>query len=215
MFDNLRRAFKEAVDNFKTELSRDEIPEAVDRLLKGMEQEAAGTKANLEGLKAQLAKARKRAEAEAKEADTCRRREAMAREIGDEETAEIAAQYAEKHENRCKVFSEKADAIAAEIGLQEKDFADMIEQIKEARANRTALQAEAGRTIARDSLRGADDLFGELDRMAEKISGTQAQTEAEESLFDDAEEFEEALYEERKEEVIDARLEELKRRMRE
>ena len=213
MFDNLRRAFKEAVDNFKTELGRDEVPEAVDRLLKGMESEATSAKVNLEDLKSQLSRARARAEAEAKEAETCRRREEMARKIGDEETATVAGQYAEKHLNRCQVLTEKGDAIEAEIRLREKEVEEMIEQIKEARRNRDALAAQAGRSSARDSIQGADDLFGELDRMAEKIDGEDAAAKASESMFDSTEEFDDALNEARREEVIDARLEELKRRM--
>ena len=50
MFDNLRRAFREAVDNFKDELGRDEIPEAVSRLLREMKREAADTKAEIRRL---------------------------------------------------------------------------------------------------------------------------------------------------------------------
>ena len=213
MFENLRRAFKEAVDNFKTELNRDQVPEAVDRLLKGMQSEATQAKVNLEDLKSQLVRARTRAEAEAKEAETCRRREEMAREIGDEETATIAGQYAEKHLNRCTVLTEKGDAIESEIELREREVAEMIEQIKEARKNRAALAAQAGRASARDSIQGADDLFGELDRMAEKITGEEASAGAAESLFNDANEFDEALDQARQEDVIDARLDELKRRM--
>ena len=213
MFENLRRAFKEAVDNFKTELSRDEVPEAVDRLLRGMEQEATSTKANLEDLRSQAAKARSRAKKESKEAATCLRREEMARGIGDDETADIAADYAQKHLSRSKVLTEKADAIEAEVVLQEKEFAGMLAQIKEARKNRDALAAQAGRAEARNSITGADDLFGELDRMAEKITGEKASADAAESMGADMDDFDEELGRARREEAIDAQLEELKRRM--
>lgn len=213
MLDNLRKAFQEAVDNFKTELTRDNIPEAVGRLLKGMEQEVTSAKVNLEGLKRDLELSRRKADREAKEAETCRRREEMARGIGDNETADIAAQYAEKHLERCRVLSEKADAIQAEIVLRERDIEDMLKQLKTAISNRGALAAQAGRTVARDTVEGANDLFGELDRMAEKMAGDDATREAEASLFDDGEAFDDALEEERREDVIDARLEELKRRM--
>jgi len=92
MFENLRRAFREAVDNFNRELERDAVPEAVDGLIRGMQKEAVATRAGLEGLKEQLARARKRAEAEGREAEVCRRREELARKIGDTATAEIAAE---------------------------------------------------------------------------------------------------------------------------
>ena len=50
MFDDLRRAFREAVDNFKEELNRDEIPETVDKLLLGMRNEVADAKVQIREL---------------------------------------------------------------------------------------------------------------------------------------------------------------------
>ena len=212
MFDNLRRAFREAVDNFNRELDRDAVPEAVDRLLKGMEREAVEAKSALEGLKKQLAVARKRSGEEARNAKVCERREAMARDIGAAETADLAAAYRKKHAARSGVLADKAKAIEAEIRLQEADFDEMLAQIRKARANRDRLVATAGRTRARDSL-GGDDLFGELDRMAERIVDGEAAAGAEEALFADGRDFDERLGASRREEAIDARLEELKRRM--
>ena len=95
MFDNLRRAFKEAVENFKEELDRDAVPETVDRLLRQMTNEATDAKAYVSRLEVEIEKALKAAEAEKREASTCRRREKMALEIGDEETASLASSYAE------------------------------------------------------------------------------------------------------------------------
>lgn len=214
MFENLRRAFREAVDNFNKELDRNAVPEAVDKLLKGMEGEAVDAKAALEGLKEQLAVAQKRSSEEARHAEVCERREAMARDIGDTDTAGLAATYAEKHATRSQVLSDKARAIEAEIRLQEAEYTEMLSQIRKARANRDSLAASTGRTQARDSLGGADDLFGELDRMAGRIVDTEAAAGAEEALFDDASDFDDQLGASRREEAIDARLKELKRRMR-
>ncbi len=214
MFENLRRAFRDAVDNFNKELDRDAVPEAVDKLLKGMQREAVDAKAALEGLKKQVAVARKRASEEAHNVEVCKRRETMARDIGDSDTADLAATYAEKHEARRKVLSDKAKAIEAEIRLQEAEYTEMMSQIRKARANRDKLAASAGRTQARDALGGSDDLFGELDRMAERIGDSEAAGSAEEALFDDASDFDEQLGASRREEAIDARLEDLKRRMR-
>ena len=214
MFDNLRRAFREAVDNFNKELDRDAVPEAVDKLLRGMQSEAVDAKAALEGLRKELAVARKRADEEGRNAEVCRRRENMARDIGDTDTADLAATYAEKHDARRTVLADKAKAIEAEIRLQEAEYNEMMSQIRKARANRDRLAATAGRTRTRESL-GDDDLFGELDRLAERIVGDEATTDAGEELFDDARDFDEQLEESRREEVIDARLEDLKRRMRE
>ena len=213
MFENLRRAFREAVDNLHRELDRDAVPEAVDRLLRGMEREAVEAKAALEASKEQVVKARKRAGEEARNAEVCQRREALAREIGDTDTADVAAKYAEKHAGRSRVLSDKARAIEAEVRLQEAEYAEMLTQVRDARTNRNKLAASAGRTQARESLGGTDDLFGELDRMAERIGDTEAAAAAEEALFGDASEFDEALGASRREEMADARLEELKRQM--
>ena len=213
MFDNLRRAFREAVDNFQRELDRNAVPETVDRLLRGMQREAVEAKAALEASKEQLARAQERSGEEARNAGICERREALAREIGDTDPADVAARYAERHASRSRVLADKASAIEAEIRLQEAEYAEMLALIRKARANRDKLAASAGRTQARESIGGADDLFGELDRMAERIGDTEAAAGEEEALFDDARDFDEALGASRREEVADARLEELKRRM--
>ena len=195
MFENLRNAFREAVENFNRELRREGVTETVDGLLKGMEKEAVATRSGLDSLK------------------VCRRREALARKIGDADTAGIAAQFAEKHDNRQRVQSDKAKAIEAEIRLHESEYAEMIQQIRKARANRDSLAATAGRTQARGSINRTDDLFGELDRMADRIEGSADDAGATEDLFDDGPEFDATLRRSRREEVADARLEELKRRM--
>ncbi len=213
MFENLRNAFREAVENFNRELRREGVTETVDGLLKGMEKETVAARAGLDSLKEQLGVARKRATAEGREAEVCRRREKLARKIGDTDTAGIAAQFAEKHDNRRRVLSDKANAIEAEIRLRESEYAEMIQQIRKARANRDSLAATAGRTQARGSINQADDLFGELDRMADRIEGDEDRGRAADDLFDDGPEFDETLRRSRREEVADARLEELKRRM--
>lgn len=214
MFDNLRRAFREAVDNFQRELDRGDVPGAVDRLLRGMEREAVGAKAQLEALKGQLARARRRSGEEARNVEVCRRRETMARGIGDTDTADLAATYAEKHADRSRVLADKARAIEAEVRLHEADYADMLAQIRKARANRGKLAASAGRTRARGSMAGAGDLFGELDRMADRIVADESAADAKDMLLDDARDFDDALRASRRDEVAEARLEELKRRMR-
>lgn len=204
MFDDLRRAFKEAVDNFHQELGRDSVTDTVDGLLKQMEREAVEAKEALALAEEQLAKARGRADAEAKEEAVCRRREGLARKIGDAETAEIAAKFAEKHAERRRVLARKAEAIQAEVRLQEADCKDMVRKIKEARANRDALSAQAGRTKARDTLGGVNDLLDDLDRMGESADAGSPPPSA--ADFDD-------VARRSRDEAINERLEALKRRM--
>ena len=215
MFENLRQAFKEAVENFKEELNRDEIPDRVDGLLRQMHEEVADAQAQAHLLEEQIKKALQLAEMEGKEAATCRRRESMATRIGDEETARVAAEFAEKHEKRRSIQEQKALALRAELELKRGEVKEMIAQLKEARGKREALAATKGRADARGSMSEADELFAQLDRMAERIEGIDHQREAEEELLADLEgrPYGSGRGAPTPEEEADARLQELKRRM--
>lgn len=220
MFENLRRAFKDAVENFHQEMGRDQslgrdrVSETVDSLLRGMEREAVDAKAALDAIEKDLARARERAAAEGREAETCRRREAMAREIGDQDTAEVAARFGGKHEERQRVLVEKAEALEAEARLAESEYRDMLRQIKEARTKRSAMEAGAGRVRAREALNDPDDLFGEFDRMAEKAAGEAAGEETPAGGYrGGTADFDDELLASRRAEAVDAQLDELKRRM--
>ena len=216
MFDNLRRAFREAVDNFKEELDRDDVPEAVDDLLRAMKREAADTQAETQRLEAAIKKAIDATVTEERQGETCRRREKMASEIGDEETARVARAYAEKHEHRRDVHEQKALALKKELDMRRGEFKEMIAAIKDAEKNRDTLTATAGRATARNSIEGADDLFAELDRIADDLEDDDAQREAQievnEALDDDPlDEFRSAP--EPPPMDVDARLDALKRAM--
>ncbi len=178
MFDNLRRAFREAVDNFQEELGRGDVPEAVDDLLRQMKREAADTKAHVSRLDIELKRTVREAAKAKREGETCRRREKMAIGIDDEETANLAREFAEKHERRHTVLEHKSVALKEELEMRRSEFGEMIEAIKEARINRETLTATAGRTSARNSIDGADDLFSELDRIADEIDDQDARREA-------------------------------------
>lgn len=219
MFENLRAAFREAVDNFKDEMGRDQVPEAVDRILKGMRDEVTEAKTRLHDLETAIQRALLEADREKKEEATCIRREKMARDIGDEETARVAAEFRVKHAKRREVLEGKAVALKRELEVRQAEIQEMIQQIKEAQKKRDALAAEAGRSTARESIRGADDLFGELDRMAEKMGDEHARERAEEDILDDLGDAVGSDYRidldapTRPEVDVDARLAELKRRM--
>jgi phage shock protein A len=182
MFDDLRDAFREALDNFNKELKRDRVPETVDRLLGGMRDEIVDEKAQVAGLEAQLEQALSQAKQEEERGLTCRRREEMARRIGDEDTANVAAEHAVKHEGHQVLLQKKAAAIREELEFRRRTVDEMLAKFNEARSRRDELSSTAGRSGARASFAEADDLFGELDRMAEKIEGERSQGEAAEIL---------------------------------
>jgi phage shock protein A len=213
MFDNLRDAFREAIANFKDELSRDQVPETVDRLLVGMRDEVADAKVRLKELDDLISRAELESAREKREAETARRRGKMAADIGDEETVKVASEYARKHEERQKLLEQKVVALRNERVHREEEIADMLAKLKEAKASRDALAAQAGRSEARESIGAADDLFSELDRMAEKIGDEDARARAAEDMdFLDLDDDD--LRGPPREQVdVDERLEELKRRM--
>jgi len=183
MFENLRQAFREAADNFKEELNRDQIPDVVDGLLHQMQEEVVDTQAQLHTLEEQIKKALQLSEMEAKEVATCQRREEMARRIGDEETAKVAAEFREKHQKRKTIQEHKALALREELEMKRGEVQEMMAALKEAKAKRASLSATSGRASARESLTEADDLFSQMDRMAEKIEGGDHQRAAEEELL--------------------------------
>ena len=221
MFEDLRIAFREALDNFNKELKRDQVPETVDRLLGGMKNELADETAQVRGLEVELERALSVSAREKEAGATCRRREQMARGIADEETANLAAQHAVKHEGHHAVLEKKAQAIREELDFRRKAIEEMGAQLADAIKKRGSLGATAGRAGAREALSEADDLFSELDRMAEKMTGERAHAEAAEELDSidldggESSDYDVTLDEPpRREQLdVDAALAELKRRM--
>lgn len=211
MLENLRRAFREAIENFRTELHRDDVPEATDALLRRMRSELTDTRAYLVRLREELERAGALAEAEAREAEICRRRERLALEIHDAETAEIARRFAERHEGRRDVLRKKAAALREELELRTRDLKEMEAKLREAQTRREDLVARSGRTSARSSIDATGDLFAELDRMAEKILDKEHQAEALDELLE--EELQPSTSPRPAEREIEAKLAELKRRM--
>lgn len=182
MFGDLARAFREAVDNFRAELDRDRVPETVDELLRGMRREVVEARTHALRLEEDIRGALRRAKREEEEAATCRRREELAREIGDDETAEVARDFAERHEKRQRVLERKALALREELELRREEMREMLERLHEAGTLRDGLTASVGRTRARETLGEVDALFDDLDRMEERIGDVERRIRAEEEL---------------------------------
>lgn len=169
MFEGLRSAFREAVDNFRTELNRDAVPDAADRLLRAMKKELVEARLRLDELEDQLSRTRAERTTEDEAIRTCLRREEMARKIEDSETAEVARTFARRHLQRRDLLEEKEAVLAREFTQARSDLSEMEARFAEARTRKEALVAQAGRTDAHDRLAEAEALFGELDRMADRI----------------------------------------------
>ena len=213
MFENLRSAFREAIENFNKELDRDQVPGAVDRLLAGMRDEVADAKVRIRELEDQITRADAEAAREKGEASTARRRGKLAADIDDAETVQLAQQYAVRHEERRRILEQKSAALRQELVIRQKEVEEMLAKVKEAQAKRDTLAATSGRSGARESLGAADDLFSELDRMAEAIGDEDARANAAEDFADLDLDADPDLPPPPSPVDFDARLEELKRRM--
>lgn len=213
MIDSLRDAFRQAVENFRSELNRDRVPEAADRLLRAMHSELVEFERQSLALEDDLVRTREEAAEEKRAAETCLRREEMAKEIGDEETAGVAREFAAKHLHRHDILRDKAAVLTRQLEDHQAALGEMKDQFGRARTQRESLSSTAGRTDARESMRDADRLFDEMDRIAEGLRDFDAQAEA-------ARELDEALGDAPpgpppgpSDAELEARLEALKRRM--
>jgi phage shock protein A len=219
MFENLRDAFREAVENFKHELNAEDAPVTVDRLLLAMQDELAQTRGVLLALERQIADASAQAARDRSEEDTCRRRAEMAGRVGDAETARIALEFAVRHEKRRVVMERKVAALDEERALRVLEVQEMTVRVEEARATRATLGDSGSADHATDRLDTPEDLYDELDRMAEGMRPSQRAERR--SRMDDLErEFDELKVDpwapgprRLTDEDVDAALEELKRRM--
>jgi phage shock protein A len=182
MFESLRRAFREAVENFRYELHRDEIPEAADRLLAAMAREVTDARMRLDELESEVTRVRAEGKEEEEAARTCLRREEMARGIGDGETERVAREFAARHLRRKLLLDEKADVLEREIAERRTEVEEMTARLKEARTERESLTASAGRAQARSRIQEADDLFSRMDEMAERIRDMEARAGAAEDI---------------------------------
>ena len=217
MFEDLKDAFRQAVRNFKEELGRDDVPGAVDRLLLAMRSEVTAAQTRLRELEDGAKRAHTEAAREAPEIENCRRRERMALDIGDAETARVAAEYATRHERRRAVLEQKAHALEQELEVRRSEVSEMLDGLRHAERQRGSLSATAGRTQARQQVQDSE-LFDELERVVEQMGGARDRSRGPGRSDDLLAELDREL--ERgppqrapSAEELDARLEELKRRM--
>lgn len=129
VFDDFRRAWRDAVDNFWQELEGDDADASSRSALR----QVAAARNQLDALDSAIGDTRQRLAHEREQVEACRRREGMARGIGDEETARIAAEYGARHQERADVLARKLEALEAERGLCRRDLGEMERAIQEGR----------------------------------------------------------------------------------
>jgi hypothetical protein len=123
MFEDWKQAWREAVANFRHELNAEEVGTFGHQ--DALRRELATARGALLRLEAEIATTRRGAGAERDSEQVCRRREAMAQEIGDQETTRIAAEYAVRHAERATILERKVEVLEAERGLLQRDLEAM------------------------------------------------------------------------------------------
>ena len=172
VFDDFKRAWRQAVDNFWEELEADD-PEGRSR---GVYREVAGVRNQLDELDAAIGDTGQRLKHEKEQIEACVRRESMARKIGDDETAGVAAEYRTRHQERADVLERKLEALEAERGLCLRDLEEMERALQERRVpgarealeeldfDRHPSEAEFRNLEDSDRSRSADERLEELKR---------------------------------------------------
>lgn len=158
MFEDLKQAWNEAVSNFWRELGQEGEPghgDAPRGQLAAMRHELGSAESELKRLDGEIGRARSAAQAERREVETCRRRRAMAEQIGDAETARLAASYAERAAERAAVLERKVEALEAELELRQRDVAEMKDAVDKAVAALAAGGAHAAEVAGGASGGGA------------------------------------------------------------
>lgn len=129
MFDDLMKAWREAVENFRREMEGDES--GADEQTRAMQRQYSTARDVLERLEIEIRRSKRQAAEERENETVCRRREEMARRIGDEETVRIAVEYAERHAQHAGVLERKVEVFMEEHSLLSRDLESMRQTLQE------------------------------------------------------------------------------------
>ena len=166
MFEDWKKAWQEALENFHRELEDDGSPPQVAT----MRREVTTARKALDQLQIELERCREQVAYEEQQEQVCRRRGEMAARISDEETVRIANDWADRHLQRARILAQKADALSAELAMRKDDFAEMERQFEEVAATLGPAAAEEVETPRPQSTNRENDKLDidlrQLDRAA-------------------------------------------------
>lgn len=137
MFQEFKRAWKQAVDNFWRELEA-----GTEGGTGAAYREVARVRNQLDELEDEIAETNQRLAHEREQVKVCIRRERLARDIQDAETARVAAEYRVRHEERASVLEQKLGALEAERGLCRRDLGEMEKALQEGRVSAARAELE-------------------------------------------------------------------------
>jgi hypothetical protein len=130
MFEDWKKAWQEAVNNFQRELADDD-EEPGPFQLAAMRRDLNAARKALERLQAEVDQCRAELGEEENQEQVCKRRGELAAGIGDEETVRLAVQWGERHRQRAVILRQKSEVLVAELTMRTDDLATMDAQMRE------------------------------------------------------------------------------------
>jgi hypothetical protein len=166
MFEDWKQAWRQAVENFRRELRESEEGDGAPPDVRAMRRDVVSARGALEKLDDEITRTRRDAVAEREQETICRRREGLARNIGDAETARLAAEFALRHVERAVLFERKVAVLEEERTLLRRDLGLMEEALStRAPASAESVTGGARPDVLEDRERQDRD-FAQFDREA-------------------------------------------------
>lgn len=138
--------------------------------------ELAAARHHIKGLDGEIARSRHALTEEREQAEVCERRKKLAADIGDRETARVAADFARRHRERAAVLARKVEVLTAERAIYHRDLHQMERAVqRQARAmdaelndlNRHPQERDFETLEEADRARAAAERLAELKRRAD------------------------------------------------
>lgn len=164
MFDRLRAAVNAALD------AATPPPDWRD-LRHDLQRAAVEGRAAMLQLRDAFAKAERELAAERRQLDDARRRGALAADVGDAETVEVAERFTQRHAERVAMLEQKIAAQHTELALLERDVNEVVQRIRDVEL-RAGVSADGSRVQAAPDVDDRE-LSAGLDRV-----GREAEAEA-------------------------------------
>jgi hypothetical protein len=180
MFDSFRQSLSDFMD-------RATPPEERRAVLARMKQTLVQARMGLDDLRGGVAQTRQRLEAERRELATMTRRKGLAAGINDAETQALAEKYEQHHRERAEVLERKLSAQEAELGIAERDVAEMTAELKQAVAGvggpGGSIPPEGAASAEADTMvDGGKQVADEIDALGRAAARSAREAEAERQL---------------------------------
>ncbi|CAN5512788.1 hypothetical protein BH09GEM1_BH09GEM1_16830 [soil metagenome] len=178
MFESFRQSLNDILD-------RATPPEERRAVLTRMKQTLVQARMGLDDLRGGVTATRQRLDVETRELETMRRRKAAALTINDVETLALAEKYETLHGERAEVLRKKLEAQEAELGMVDREVAEMTAELKTAMLGAgggSSSIADEARAEADAVLDHGSDVAEEIDAISRAGRRSARESEAEQKL---------------------------------